>query len=82
MNMSEKDISEFHRMKVVELREKLGCPTCKGENERNCILPCFHMFCRECLEKNIESRNRKCPFCRKNFDKKEIKNIPWCSSDM
>ena len=71
----------YLRMQIDELKQKLNCPTCNFEHERDKILPCFHMFCKGCLDLNIEKRNRKCPLCRRNFDKADIKNIPWCSGD-
>ena len=45
----------YYRKKYQEYRKKLLCPICKS-NEKNCILPCFHLFCRECIDKNLKSR--------------------------
>ena len=73
---------EYLKLKHDSMLNKLACSTCKGEKLKECILPCFHMFCRDCLETNIETRKRRCPFCRLNFDRKDIKNIPWCTGDM
>ena len=59
----------------------MTCPVC-NERDRDVVLPCNHMFCSECMGKNIESRKRKCPMCRLPIDKKDLKKIPWGYSDL
>jgi regulator of replication initiation timing len=50
------------------------CPICFQSNkERNyAILPCMHVFCRDCSNKAIE-RHGRCPICR--TDASEVTKI-------
>jgi late competence protein required for DNA uptake (superfamily II DNA/RNA helicase) len=72
---------DLWKSRFEKLFNKLACATCKGDKLKECFLPCFHMFCRDCLEMNIETRKRRCPLCRLHFDRKDIKNIHWCTGD-
>ncbi len=45
----------FLRSKVNDYQMKLLCSICKM-NEKSCMLPCGHMFCRECIDKNMDAR--------------------------
>ncbi|CAH1244215.1 TRIM2 [Branchiostoma lanceolatum] len=47
--------------------EFLTCPVCKGLYEDPKLLPCFHTFCRKCVEavaNNSGGTKFKCPVCR------------------
>jgi hypothetical protein len=35
----------------------------------------MHTFCRECVQKNIDNRSRKCPACGERFGKDDVKDI-------
>jgi E3 ubiquitin-protein ligase BRE1 len=39
------------------------------------------MFCKSCIDANIESRKRKCPLDRKNFGRDDVKKIYWNDGD-
>lgn len=53
---------------------KLICSICKI-NEKSCMLPCGHMFCRECIDKNMEARQRFCPLDKKKIGTKDVQNV-------
>ena len=42
---------------------------------KNVMLPCLHMFCKGCIDKQIKTRNRKCPSCNLRFDADSVKKI-------
>lgn len=45
------------------LKRLMRCHLC-NERPKSCIISkCWHLFCRECVQKNLENRNRKCPRC-------------------
>ncbi|KAI8507001.1 hypothetical protein Bbelb_154400 [Branchiostoma belcheri] len=49
--------------------EFLTCAVCMGLYEDPKLLPCFHTFCRKCIESvanNSGGRRFKCPLCRVN----------------
>eukprot|EP00466_Bigelowiella_natans_P016988 jgi/Bigna1/65885/fgenesh1_kg.144_\ len=58
-----------------EYRKKLKCPLCSDGEKGVIILRCQHMFCRECIEKNLKVRNRNCPACNISFSKNDVRSI-------
>jgi SNF2 family DNA or RNA helicase len=51
--------------------EEEGCSICVGPLEKPALTPCGHVFCYECLELCLESKN-KCPLCNKQIKNSEI----------
>ena len=39
----------------------LRCSVCRERFKEVCINRCFHLFCRECIDNSLKSRQRKCP---------------------
>lgn len=39
------------------------------------------MFCEDCVNKNLESRNRQCPLDKQKFGKNDIRKIYWNVGD-
>ncbi|KAF9925960.1 E3 ubiquitin-protein ligase bre1 [Linnemannia zychae] len=50
----------------------LKCPACDVNFKSHVILRCMHVFCKSCMDKQMEYRQRKCPTCRENFGAKDI----------
>lgn len=69
------------RMKSRKYDARMKCPVC-GEREKDVILPCTHMFCEECIQKNLASRSRICPIDRMKFQQSDVKKIMWGEGDM
>ncbi|CEL91934.1 unnamed protein product [Vitrella brassicaformis CCMP3155] len=59
-------LSDFERM--------VRCPVCKkAESRRDAALRvCGHTFCRECIERDVNSRRRKCPVCNEKFNQGDV----------
>ncbi|KAF8936763.1 E3 ubiquitin-protein ligase bre1 [Dissophora ornata] len=53
----------------------LKCPACDVNFKSHVILRCMHVFCKSCMDKQMEYRQRKCPTCRENFGAKDVKEI-------
>ncbi|KAG0052141.1 E3 ubiquitin-protein ligase bre1 [Gryganskiella cystojenkinii] len=53
----------------------LKCPACDANFKSHVILRCMHVFCKSCIDNQIEFRQRKCPTCRENFGAKDVKEI-------
>ncbi|CDJ27336.1 LOW QUALITY PROTEIN: uncharacterized protein EMH_0030890 [Eimeria mitis] len=45
------------------MRRRLLCGVCNERFKDHILVKCGHMFCQECIEKNVKARNRKCPHC-------------------
>ena len=55
--------------------DKLRCSVCDDREKTTCLIRCMHTFCRECVQKNIDNRSRKCPACGERFGKDDVKDI-------
>ena len=44
------------------------------------VLPCGHASCKQCIDKLIQGRNRKCPQCSQRFDQSDVKQLHLQSS--
>ena len=53
----------------------LKCPACDTNFKSHVILRCMHVFCKSCMDKQLEFRQRKCPTCRESFGAKDVKEI-------
>lgn len=53
----------------------LKCPACDVNFKSHVITRCMHVFCKACLDKLIEIRQRKCPTCRDIFGANDVKEI-------
>ena len=66
--MAEKNLAQ-EALKKVESR--LECGICLGTYTNPRVLPCFHVFCTDCLKKSIEKsrdkNNLTCPNCRRSI---------------
>ena len=58
-------------------REMIHCNICKINVKNVVINKCFHFFCKECVERTLETRNRKCPICREAFSQNDVNEIFW-----
>lgn len=56
-------------------RKLLKCNSCKTKDKNAIITKCMHVFCRDCLDTRIETRQRKCPNCGEPFGQGDIKSI-------
>lgn len=39
------------------------------------ITKCFHLFCSNCIQRNLEIRHRKCPACGAPFGQNDVKEV-------
>ncbi|KAJ1607948.1 hypothetical protein OJ253_2130 [Cryptosporidium canis] len=58
-----------------ELLTLMKCSVCRDKVKDTVINRCGHLFCKECIDNNLSSRNRKCPLCHITFDKNDIGRI-------
>ncbi|KAF3923926.1 hypothetical protein AA313_de0203983 [Arthrobotrys entomopaga] len=48
-------------------RSMVRCGICKTGQKSRVVKTCGHLFCKDCIEERITSRNRKCPNCGRPF---------------
>ncbi|KAJ2747360.1 E3 ubiquitin-protein ligase bre1 [Coemansia sp. BCRC 34301] len=53
----------------------LKCPTCQTNFKSHVLLRCMHVFCKQCIDSRIETRQRKCPSCSEPFGAKDVRQI-------
>ncbi|KAJ2618089.1 E3 ubiquitin-protein ligase bre1 [Coemansia sp. RSA 1365] len=53
----------------------LKCSTCQTHFKSHVLLRCMHVFCKQCIDSRIETRQRKCPSCSEPFGAKDVRQI-------
>ena len=56
-------------------RKKVKCSLCLHNDKDAIISKCMHAFCRECIQRRLDNRNRKCPACGLQFDFQSVKDL-------
>lgn len=62
-------------LQIETYRRKVKCSLCMINDKDAIINKCMHAFCRECLQKRLDVRNRKCPACAVQFDYQSVKDL-------
>lgn len=60
---------------VTLYRGLLRCSVCSERRKDTIITKCYHMFCSQCISKNLETRHRKCPGCNIAFGAGDVKSV-------
>jgi len=61
--------------RLVAMENALRCPLRSEYWKDAIIIKCNHMFSKKALLDNLETRNRKCPTCKKLYNKPDIHDI-------
>lgn len=69
------ELNDLERFELKELQKLVNCSVCQDQRKNVLISKCFHMFCKDCIENNLKSRNRKCPTCKKMFGQDDVKTV-------
>ncbi|CAH0493074.1 unnamed protein product [Peronospora farinosa] len=75
MATSTGELTDLERFELRDLQKLVNCSVCQDGRKDVIISKCFHMFCKECIENNLKSRNRKCPTCKKMFGQDDVKTV-------
>eukprot|EP00475_Leptophrys_vorax_P022264 TRINITY_DN30304_c0_g1_i3.p1 TRINITY_DN30304_c0_g1~~TRINITY_DN30304_c0_g1_i3.p1 ORF type:complete len:181 (+),score=51.73 TRINITY_DN30304_c0_g1_i3:375-917(+) len=68
-------VKSEHAEEMAAYKKMLTCTVCDVNQKETIIVSCNHMFCRECINKNIKARNRSCPSCKKRFGENDVHSI-------
>ncbi|KAL8529090.1 hypothetical protein ACS0TY_006526 [Phlomoides rotata] len=53
----------------------LKCGVCLDRPKEVVIVKCFHLFCNQCIQRNLEIRHRKCPGCGTAFGQNDVRFV-------
>lgn len=56
-------------------RKIAQCSVCNYRAKSHVLQRCMHVFCKECVDKRLETRQRKCPTCGGAFGPNDVKAI-------
>lgn len=66
----------FGAEKELQIYKKLmKCNSCHLRDKNAVITKCMHVFCKQCLDTRIETRQRKCPNCGEAFGTSDVRMI-------
>ncbi|KAI9229004.1 MAG: hypothetical protein DHS80DRAFT_30192 [Piptocephalis tieghemiana] len=58
-----------------EYKRLLKCTSCHNRFKSHAILRCMHVFCKECIDLRLGTRQRKCPTCSESFGAGDVKQV-------
>lgn len=56
-------------------QKMLKCSSCSTRFKSHLIARCSHLFCKECLDTRLETRQRKCPTCGIAFGAQDVSQV-------
>lgn len=56
-------------------KKLMKCNSCHTRNKNTVLTKCMHVFCKECIDTRIETRQRKCPNCAESFGVNDVRAI-------
>ncbi|KAI4304847.1 hypothetical protein MLD38_040310 [Melastoma candidum] len=60
---------------INDCRTILKCSVCLDRPKEVVIVKCFHLFCNQCIQRNLEIRHRKCPGCGTAFGQNDVRLV-------
>ena len=64
-----------------QIKEEITCSICGNLFTDPKTIPCLHTFCKQCIEKSIESNKKMasivcCPLCRAPLPRDDMSSVP------
>src|SRR5690606_3019011 len=76
ISVTSRSMCLFCQRQIYEkLRNMLKCSVCENRFKNTVIVRCGHLFCDECVEASMRSRNRKCPACKERFGQDDVRRV-------
>ncbi|XP_038700369.1 E3 ubiquitin-protein ligase BRE1-like 2 isoform X2 [Tripterygium wilfordii] len=60
---------------IKDCKAILKCGVCFDRPKEVVILKCYHLFCNQCIQRNLEIRHRKCPGCGTAFGQNDVRAV-------
>ncbi|KAJ1962970.1 E3 ubiquitin-protein ligase bre1 [Dispira parvispora] len=74
-NSKEGAVDEELRNERDEYKTLLKCSSCLTRFKSHVLLRCMHVFCHECIQARLDTRQRKCPSCAEPFGTNDVRKI-------
>ncbi|XP_010264387.1 PREDICTED: E3 ubiquitin-protein ligase BRE1-like 1 isoform X2 [Nelumbo nucifera] len=68
-------VLEKLQQEVREYKEILKCSICHDRPKEVVITKCYHLFCNTCVQRILETRQRKCSVCAVSFGPNDVKAV-------
>lgn len=75
LNKKIREYENIDKNDIENLRKLLRCAACDKNYKDSALLRCMHVFCKECIDERVRTRQRNCPTCGENFCMAEVKKI-------
>jgi len=59
-------------LQLEQYKKQLRCGVCNERPKAVILTRCFHLFCKACIDDNMEKRIRKCPICYTGFGDRDV----------
>ena len=69
------DMFQQHQLK--HYKGMMECKVCHSRHKSVILTRCFHLFCRECIDTAMATRQRRCPTCGVPIGKGDIHDVFW-----
>ncbi|KAK7320550.1 hypothetical protein VNO77_30120 [Canavalia gladiata] len=56
-------------------KNMIKCTVCTDRPKEVVIVKCYHLFCNQCIQRNLELRHRKCPACGTAFGQSDVRFV-------
>lgn len=60
---------------IKDCKSILKCGVCFDRPKEVVIVKCYHLFCNQCIQRNLEIRHRKCPGCGTAFGQNDVRFV-------
>ncbi|KAJ4839600.1 hypothetical protein Tsubulata_040519 [Turnera subulata] len=60
---------------IKDCKSILKCSVCSDRPKEVVIVKCYHLFCNQCIQRNLEIRHRKCPGCGTAFGQSDVRFV-------
>ncbi|KAL3615914.1 hypothetical protein CASFOL_040208 [Castilleja foliolosa] len=60
---------------IKDCKAILKCGVCFDRPKEVVIVKCYHLFCNQCIQRNLEIRHRKCPGCGTAFGQNDVRFV-------
>ncbi|GMH00180.1 hypothetical protein Nepgr_002019 [Nepenthes gracilis] len=60
---------------IKDCKSILKCGVCFDRPKEVVIVKCYHLFCNQCIQRNLEMRHRKCPGCGNAFGQNDVRFV-------
>jgi len=57
------------------LKQRMRCSVCNDRTKDTVIARCFHVFCHQCIQTNLQQRKRRCPGCTNKFSESDVHSL-------